>query len=179
MEVRETLWKRCLSTPTTPPAKNSNICLSETSYQHKGTRKKCKKTNQAAIIQWQRQCLMVKPHRRPWPKSKTSDVSMQSPSLLHHTFSLGRARFTSQPLSAQRPGSTATVLGTGYWSYPILPFGIVACTFFPTTFLEIAVNKSTHVTVNTSDILCFVVNFFYGKTVRHARKSKTKETAFI
>ena len=26
-----------------------------------------------------------------------------------------------------------------YWSYPILPFGIVACTFLPTTFLEIAV----------------------------------------
>ena len=26
-----------------------------------------------------------------------------------------------------------------YWSYPILPFGVVACTFFPTTFLEIAV----------------------------------------
>ena len=25
------------------------------------------------------------------------------------------------------------------WSHPILPFGIVACTFFPTTFLEIAV----------------------------------------
>ena len=31
--------------------------------------------------------------------------------------------------------------GTVYWSYPILPFGIVACTFFPTTFLEIAVNS--------------------------------------
>ena len=29
--------------------------------------------------------------------------------------------------------------GTVYWSYPILPFGIVVCTFFPTTFLEIAV----------------------------------------
>ena len=29
--------------------------------------------------------------------------------------------------------------GTVYWSYPILPFEIVACTFFPTTFLEIAV----------------------------------------
>ena len=29
--------------------------------------------------------------------------------------------------------------GTVYWSYPILPFGIVACTFLPTTFLEIAV----------------------------------------
>ena len=25
------------------------------------------------------------------------------------------------------------------WSYPILPFGIAACTFFLTTFLEIAV----------------------------------------
>ena len=34
-----------------PPAENSNICLSETAYQHKETRKKCKKTNQAAIIQ--------------------------------------------------------------------------------------------------------------------------------
>ena len=26
-----------------------------------------------------------------------------------------------------------------YWSYPMLPFRIVACAFFPTTFLEIAV----------------------------------------
>ena len=33
--IRETLWKRCLSTPTKPPAKSSNICLSETAYQHK------------------------------------------------------------------------------------------------------------------------------------------------
>ena len=41
-------------------------------------------------------------------------------------------------------GSTATVSGTVNWSYPILPFGIVACTFFPTTFLEIAVYQSTH-----------------------------------
>ena len=96
--IKETLWKRCLSTPTKPPAKNSNICLSETAYQHKGTRKKCKKTNQAAIIQWQRQCLMYKPHHKP--KSKTSDISKQSPSPLHHTFLLGRACFTAQPLSA-------------------------------------------------------------------------------
>ena len=29
---------------------------------------------------------------------------------------------------------------TVYWSYPIFPFGIVTSTFFPTTFLEIAVN---------------------------------------
>ena len=98
--IRGSLWKRCLSTPIKPPAKSSNICLSETAYRHKGTRKKCKKTNQAAIIQWQRQCLMDKPHCKPWPKSKTSDISKQSPSLLHHTFLLGRAGFTAQPLSA-------------------------------------------------------------------------------
>ena len=98
--IRETLWKNCLFTPITPPAKKSNICLSETAYQQKGTRKKCKKTKQAAIIQWQRQCLMDKPHRKPWPKSKTSDISKQSPSPLHHTFLLGHARFTAQPLSA-------------------------------------------------------------------------------
>ena len=73
--------------------------LSETAYQDKGTRKKCKKTNQAAIIQWQRQGLMYKPHHKPWPW-KTSDISKQSPSPLHHTFLLGRARFTAQPLSA-------------------------------------------------------------------------------
>ena len=40
---------------------------------------------------------------------------------------------------ATKVGSTATVSGTAYCSYPILPFGIVASTFFPTTFLEIAV----------------------------------------
>ena len=40
---------------------------------------------------------------------------------------------------ATKAGSTLTVSGTVYWSYPILPFGIVACTFFPTTFLETAV----------------------------------------
>ena len=34
---------------------------------------------------------------------------------------------------------TATMPGTKYCAYPILPFGIVACTFFPTTFLEKAV----------------------------------------
>ena len=39
---------------------------------------------------------------------------------------------------ATKVGSIATVSGTVYWSYPILPFGIVVCTFFLTTFLEIA-----------------------------------------
>ena len=41
-------------------------------------------------------------------------------------------------------GFTATVSGTVCWSYPKLPFGIVACTFSPTTFLKIAVyNKKS------------------------------------
>ena len=97
MEVtRKTIWKRHLSAPTKPLAKNSNISLSETVYQHKGKRKKCKKTTQTVMIQWQ--CLMDKPHRKPWQKSKTGDISKQSPSPLHHTFLLGRARFTVQPL---------------------------------------------------------------------------------
>ena len=42
---------------------------------------------------------------------------------------------------ATKVGSTATVSETVYRSYPILPFRIVACTFSPTTFLEIAVHK--------------------------------------
>ena len=46
---------------------------------------------------------MDKPHRKPWPKSKTSNISKHSPSPLHHTVLLGRARFTAQPLSALLP----------------------------------------------------------------------------
>ena len=44
---------------------------------------------------------------------------------------------------ATKVGLKATVSGNSVLTglYPILPFGIVACTFFPTTFLEIAVNK--------------------------------------
>ena len=42
---------------------------------------------------------------------------------------------------ATKVGLTATVSGTVYWSYPILPFWIVACSiFFLATLLEIAVN---------------------------------------
>ena len=98
--IRETLWKRCLSTPTKPPAK---IATFASRRQHTGTKERggsARKQNQAAIIQWQRQRLMDKPHRKPWPKSKTNDISKQSPSPLHHTFLLGHARFTAQPLSA-------------------------------------------------------------------------------
>ena len=35
---------------------------------------------------------------------------------------------------ASKVSSTATVSGTVYWSYPMLPFGIVACTFFRQPF---------------------------------------------
>ena len=34
------------------------------------------------------------------PPSYAPDISKHSPSPLHHTFLLGRARFTAQPLSA-------------------------------------------------------------------------------
>ena len=47
--------------------------------------------------------------------------------------------FASAKEKQQKVGSTATASGTVYRSYHILPFGIVACTFFPTTLLEIAV----------------------------------------
>ena len=40
---------------------------------------------------------------------------------------------------AKKVDSTATVSGKVHWSYPILPFVIIACTVLPTTFLEIAV----------------------------------------
>ena len=51
--------------------------------------------------------------------------------------------------------------GTVYWWYPILPFGIVACTFFPTTFLEIAVWN----TMKKPGGECFQRNWVGG--VRH------------
>ena len=41
---------------------------------------------------------------------------------------------------AAHVGLTVTVSGTVYWSYPILPFGIVVSTHFPITFLEITAN---------------------------------------
>ena len=43
--------------------------------------------------------------------------------------------------------------GTVYWLYPILPFGIVACPFFPTTFLETAVYRSCRRRVTPLGIL--------------------------
>ena len=70
-------------------------------------------------------------------------------------------------------------LGTVHWLYSILPFGIVVCTFFSTTFLEIAV--SPHLSAptdwylarglilfflympnNPSDILTFLTRSLYN-----------------
>ena len=53
--------------------------------------------------------------------------------------------------------SRATVSGKVHWSYPILPFGIVACTVFPTTFLEIAVFEFM---INTAPLAS---NSVYGR----------------
>ena len=39
----------------------------------------------------------------------------------------------------------SSVSGTVYCSYPIVPFGVVACTFFPTTFLEIVTSAEREV----------------------------------
>ena len=43
-----------------------------------------------------------------------------------------------------------------YWSYPILPFGIVACTVFSTTFLEIAVYSGTSIQRRPKGLAKFV-----------------------
>ena len=111
--IRETLWKRCLSTPTKPPAKNSNICLTETVYQHKGTRKKCKKTNQADIIKRQYWTNHIASPYRRW---KQATFLKQSPSPLHHTFLLGRARFTAQSLAALFLSYGAPLARARVWS---------------------------------------------------------------
>ena len=42
--------------------------------------------------------------------------------------------------------------GTEYRSYPILPFGIVACTFFPITSLEVTGNIFLPVSVPDVDL---------------------------
>ena len=44
--------------------------------------------------------------------------------------------------------------GTVYWSCPTLPFGIVACTFSPTNFLEIAVWKPFQYEISGKNHIC-------------------------
>ena len=52
-----------------------------------------------------------------------------------------------------------------YWTYPILPYGIVACTFFPTTFLEIAVYKPFSRTPR--QVRCSGNSFLSGDTMKN------------
>ena len=61
--------------------------------------------------------------------------------------------------STTKVGSTATVSGTVYCAYPILPFGIVACTFFPTTFLEIAVYTISNYNRKSNEQVFFSLEF--------------------
>ena len=52
----------------------------------------------------------------------------------------GRGRVFARAAGKQlKEVLTATGSGTAYWSYSILPFRIVPCTFLPTTSLEIAI----------------------------------------
>ena len=55
---------------------------------------------------------------------------------------------------ATKAGSTAAVSGTVYWSCPTLPFRIVSSTFSPTTFLEIAVCKTSQYEISGKNRIC-------------------------
>ena len=74
--------------------------------------------------------------------------------------------------------------GTVYWSYPILPFGIASSTFFPTTFLQIAVYvelmsifsgalaRTKHVQRSTMDKKIWLsINFAWQNRLRARIKS--------
>ena len=100
--IKETLWKRRLSTPTKPPAKNSNFCLSDDSVPAQRNEEEVQENNSSRhnSVTAALSNVQTTSYRKPWPKSKKSVISKQRPSPLHHTFLLGRARFTSQPLSA-------------------------------------------------------------------------------
>ena len=60
-----------------------------------------------------------------------------------------------------------STLGTVYWSYPILSFGIVACTFCTTTFFEIAVFTVILTSLQQPKI-CFTKSFPSTKISRPA-----------
>ena len=53
-------------------------------------------------------------------------------------------RYICECSDSDRFDSTATVVRNSVLIISILPFRIVACTFFPTTFLEIAVFSAGH-----------------------------------
>ena len=86
------------------------------SYFEKGCRKKC--TRQSRKVLWV--VLSALFFKEIW-KNGTGG----------HGHMFASAKGKQQKYVRQLQSS-----GTMYWSYPVLPFGIVACTFFPTTFLE-------------------------------------------
>ena len=80
------------------------------SYFEKGCRKKC--TRQSRKVLWM---VLSSLFKEIWKNGMRSHRRM---------FAIAKGK---------QQGSTATLSGTAYCSYPILPCGIVACTFFPTT----------------------------------------------
>ena len=101
------------------------------SYFEKGCRKKCTRQSERYCGWFWVLCSLKKFERMA---REAMDVCLR---MLKES---NNRRFNSYSVSRL---SKKSFVGTAYWSYPILPFGIVACTFFPTTFLEIAVYQST------------------------------------
>ena len=84
-------------------------------YSEKGCRKKC--TRQSRKVLWVvLSCLFFK---EIWKNGTKCPWTYVLPMLKENN---------------NIEGSTASVSGTVYWSYPILPFGTVACTFFRQPF---------------------------------------------
>jgi len=108
------------------------------SYVEKGCRKKC--TWQSRKVLWM--VLNASFFKEVWKND---------------TRRHGRT-FASAKRKATKVSSTAAVSWTVYWSHPIISFGIVACTSFPTTFLE---------------IVCSISNQYFWK--RTSRKSQPLE----
>ena len=96
-----------------------NLQFIKYSYFEKGCLKKC--TRQSRRVLWV--VLSVLFFKEIW-KNGTGGHG--------HMFASAKGKRQKYVLQLQSSGRV-------YWSYPISPFGIVACTFFPTTVLEIAV----------------------------------------
>ena len=104
---------------TWPISGHLDLTLGQYSYFEKGCRKKC--TRQFRKVLWV--VLSALFFKEIWKNGTRG-----------HGHMFASAKGKQQKYVRQLQSS-----GTVYWSYPILPFGIVACTFFQTSFLEIAV----------------------------------------
>ena len=109
------------------------IMLSQVySYFEKGCRKKC--TGLSRKVLWVvLSSLFFQRNLKEWYERPWTYVHGQN-----------HARITAYRIykrSTVQKNNNNNKKGTAYCSYPVLPFGIIACTFFPTTFLEIAVYR--------------------------------------